>query len=246
MIESVEFSKPYKIKLLPIFGASETNVVVIGKTNIDNVANNEDEYNIYTTYFKPLGLGLTTYYTTVNADTEIYICKPVTSFTPFELEDEKVFIPKSLIDMENSSEFVECNNLNIIIYPFIRRFATDTERDSYIVELNTKVKGKLKELIDFSIVENEIDIGFDTTYLTKEEIEDIETRRAKAFKEYADRAAASVTYENTKAANYSKLMEDMKRAKENYEKKTAELDLVKTELEDSIKAYTEATKQITG
>lgn len=247
MIESIEFSKPYGLKLLEMFGGTLYNCVVIGTTNIDNVVNNQDEYNIYTTYYKPLGLGLTTYYSTISESTPIYICKAVKSFEPFELEqDEKFFVPASLIDMEKSVEYVECNNLNIIIYPFIRRFATDVERDNYMTDLKSKVRRKLKELIDFSIIENEIDVGFDTTYLSKEDITDIETRRAKAFKEYAERIAASVAFDNTRASNYNKLMQDMKKSKEDYDIKAARFEERTIELEDAIKAYTEATKQITG
>jgi hypothetical protein len=107
MIKNIDLGKNYALYLLPLYGGIKNNVTVIGKTNIDNVAMNEDEYNIYETYFQPLGLGLTSYYTAIQQDTEIYICKPITSLEPFTIGDEKIFIPKSLIDMSESVEYVE-------------------------------------------------------------------------------------------------------------------------------------------
>ena len=60
MIKEVEIGKNYALYLLNLYGGTKYNVTVIGKTNIDNVSLNEDKYNVYETFFQPIGLGLTT------------------------------------------------------------------------------------------------------------------------------------------------------------------------------------------
>ena len=52
MIEKLEYGKSYAIYLNSLYGGYKSNVRIIGKTNIDNVvSNNDDDYNIYKTYF---------------------------------------------------------------------------------------------------------------------------------------------------------------------------------------------------
>ena len=94
--KGLEYSKTYSIKLLDIFGGYKSNIRIIGKTNIDNVVNNtDDEYNIFKTYFEPIGLGLTSYYVNITNKTVIYIGLVVNSLEPYSYTEEKVFLPES-------------------------------------------------------------------------------------------------------------------------------------------------------
>ena len=98
MIEKLEYGKSYAIYLNSLYGGYKSNVRIIGKTNIDNVvSNNDDDYNIYKTYFEPVGLGLNSYYSAIKPETTIYIGLVVDSLEPYSYTEEKVFIPKSLI-----------------------------------------------------------------------------------------------------------------------------------------------------
>ena len=93
MIKTIDFSKIYTLSILSLYGGEKINCTVIGKTNIDNVANNEDNYNIYERFFSSIGLGMTSYYSVIRPSTTIYICKLVESLEPLEIKDEKIFIP---------------------------------------------------------------------------------------------------------------------------------------------------------
>ena len=42
MITSIEYSKPYELRLLPLYGGTAIKCFIIGETNIDNVTNNQD------------------------------------------------------------------------------------------------------------------------------------------------------------------------------------------------------------
>ena len=102
MLEKIEYSKLYSIRLLDFYGGTKHNVLVIGKTDINNVSNNEDEYNIFETFFQPQGLGIASYYAAIQSNTTIYICRVIDSLEPLTISDEKIFIPESLIDKNNS------------------------------------------------------------------------------------------------------------------------------------------------
>lgn len=213
MITSVDLGKNYALFLLPLYGRTKNNVTVIGKTNIDNVAMNEDEYNIYETYFQPLGLGLTSYYTAIQQDTEIYICKPITSLEPFTIADEKIFIPKSLIDMSESVEYVEAFNFNFQIYPIVKRFDSETTRDQFKEEIVEKIRVKLKELIDFNTLEEtEIGVSYDTVYVTKETIEDMEKRSTKMWNDWHERLRKNRNNDRLMEEQYNQTLNEMREA----------------------------------
>jgi hypothetical protein len=232
MIKNIDLGKNYALYLLPLYGGIKNNVTVIGKTNIDNVAMNEDEYNIYETYFQPLGLGLTSYYTAIQQDTEIYICKPITSLEPFTIGDEKVFIPKSLIDMSESVEYVEAYNFNFQIYPIVKRFDSESTRDSFKEEITEKIRIKLKELIDFNTLEETaVGVSYDTVYVTKETIEAMENRSTKMWNEWHERLRKNRDGERLMEEQYNQTLNEMReainentRSAEEYHNKVAVLD----------------------
>ena len=237
MINSVEIGKKYALYLLQLYGGTKNNVLIIGKTTIDNVVRNQDDYNIYQTYFEPIGLGLTSYYTAIQENTDIYICNPIDSLEPLEVSDDKLFIPATLIDMNKSSEYVEAFNLNFHIYPIVKRFKSVDERDAYLTEIKNKIKGKLKELIDFSALDSEIDTSYDTVYLTKEDIEFIEDK-VNTQKEYRDRIIREYrSRETEKEFQYNKALADMNRARDDYLVKQRAAEDLKIVLEREIKTY---------
>ena len=83
MIEKLEYGKSYAIYLNSLYGGYKSNVRIIGKTNIDNVvSNNDDDYNIYKTYFEPVGLGLNSYYSAIKPETTIFSIPSISIYCP--------------------------------------------------------------------------------------------------------------------------------------------------------------------
>ena len=217
MIKTIDFSKIYTLSILSLYGGEKINCTVIGKTNIDNVANNEDNYNIYERFFSPVGLGMTSYYSVIRPSTTIYICKLVESLEPLEIKDEKVFIPETLIDMDKSIEYVECDNFNFTIFPLMRRFTNEEERINFIKEITEKTKLKLRELIDFSLIDNEITVSYNPIYVAKEEIDNIETARSKAFNDYISRQKQMITRQHENEREFNIKLNEMNDMKNRYQ-----------------------------
>jgi len=213
MLTDVEIGKNYALYLLPLYGGTKYNVDVIGKTNIDSVALNQDEYNVYETFFQPLGLGLTSYYTAVQEQTEIYICRPITSLEPFTIGDDKIFIPKTLIDMDESSEYVSAYNFNFQIYPIVKRFDSDTARETFETEIAEKIRLKLKELIEFNTLdETNVEVSYDTIYATKETIESVEDKSATMWDQYNQRVRTQRNNERLKEEQYNSMLAEMNKS----------------------------------
>lgn len=239
MITTVEMSKIYGLTLLDLYGATKYNCIVVGITDIDNVANNESDYNIYETYFKPVGLGLTSYYTAIKKSTPIYICKPVESLEPLTFSDEKIFIPSSLINFDNSVEYKECTNFNFNIYPIIRRFTSETERNKYIEEIKKTLKEHLKRLIDFSILDSDIDVSYSPIYLPEEDITEIEEKRNIEFAEYNKRINEKISNDAKRIKNYDLAINSAKNKEVEYESLNRDLKVRIAELDSMIRLYRE-------
>lgn len=241
MITNIDLGKNYALYLLPLYGKTKNNVTVIGKTNIDNVAMNEDEYNIYETYFQPLGLGLTSYYTAIQENTEIYICKPITSLEPFTIGDEKIFIPKTLIDMSESVEYVSAYNFNFQIYPIVKRFDSESTRDQFREDIVNKIKAKLKELIEFNTLEEtEIGVSYDTVYVTKETIEAMEQRSTKMWNDWNSRMKQYREGERIMESQYNQTLNELNEAIREHKKAESEYHDKVAILDAEIKRYQDA------
>lgn len=245
MITSVQLNRNYAIYLSDLYGSEKYNVQVVGTTTIDSLAKNAPDYNVYQTYFEPYGLGLATYYTAIQTDTVIYICVPITSLEPFSMDiDNKIYIPESIINLDKSSEYVKAYNINLNIYPIIKNFDTDDERDKYIEEIKEKVKNRLIALIDFNSLGLEIDSSYAPIYLTTEDVTDINKERSDMYQEYLNRInkhnkaleeSANSINKSIKEANEARVAYE--EAKANEEAKVAELQRLIKIYEDYIKAH---------
>ena len=222
--KGLEYSKTYSIKLLDIFGGYKSNIRIIGKTNIDNVVNNtDDEYNIFKTYFEPIGLGLTSYYVNITNKTIIYIGLVVNSLEPYSYIEEKVFLPESLIDWNGSNEYIKVSKLTYTIFPVIRKFSTETDLEAFKKRSKEELLNRIKGLIEFANLDNDIVIDSADFFVIKEDYEALDDARKMEYKKYKDRMAnnTKVMFENQSLFN-SKLAE-CDQAINEYNKKTLEL-----------------------
>ncbi len=243
MLDSIELSKIYNISTLEIYGGEKIICSVIGTTNIDNVANNEDNYNIYERFFSPIGLGMGSYYAAIRPNTTIYICRLVTSLEPLQLDDEKVFIPESLIDKSKSFEYVECDNLNVVVYPLIRRFTSEEERNNFLTEIKTKIKNKLNELIDFVLIDKEVDITYDSVYVPKESIDTIEKERTRMFTDYLNREYEQTKLMNRESERNVAAREEMLSAKKKYETAYKQIQDYENRLNQAVTYYEQLVRE---
>ena len=238
MISSVQLNRNYAIYLSDVYGGTKNNVQVVGITSIDSLAKNNPDYNIYQTYFEPYGLGLSTYYTAIQTETVIYICVPITSLEPFNIDiDNKIYIPESIINLDKSSEYVKAYNINLNIYPIIKNFDTDDERDKYIEGIKEKVKNRLTALIDFNSLGLEIDSSYAPIYLTTEDITEINKERSDMYQEYIDRVNKYNRSREESANSINNAIKEANEAKIAYEEAKSVEEAKVAELQRLIEIY---------
>lgn len=228
MIKSVELGKNYSLKLLNIYGATITNLQVVGTTNINNVANNTEDYNIYSTFFEPLGLGLASYYAAINNNTVIYICNTITSLNPFEVSiDDKVYIPESLIDFDGTDEIVRTVKYDFTIGSIYRKYINTNEINTFKKEIIEKLKKRLSGMIDISINEIEIEVSNSDVYLTKEKIDSIENERSDLYKDYLSKQRENIDINTTREKKYNETLYEMNAKINEYNELIKALELEK-------------------
>ena len=235
MIEKLEYGKSYAIYLNSLYGGYKSNIRIIGKTNIDNViSNTEDDYNIYKTYFEPVGLGLTSYYSAIKNDTTIYIGLVVDSLEPYSYTEEKVFIPETLIDFNKSEEYIKVSKLNYNIYPIVRKFSTETDRDAFIAKSRQELLNRIKGLIEFSNLDIEVEADYADLYITKEDYEVINAARENAYKAFQKRMAEIDASNSIKEANYNSKLSELDQKIKEYEKARQEMENTKNRYQGMI------------
>ena len=228
MIEKLEYGKSYAIYLNSLYGGYKSNVRIIGKTNIDNVvSNNDDDYNIYKTYFEPVGLGLNSYYSAIKPETTIYIGLVVDSLEPYSYTEEKVFIPKSLIDFNKSEEYIKVSKISFNIYPIVRKFSTEIDRDEYIAKTKSELLNRIKSLIEFSNLDTEVESDYSDLYITKEEYDVLDAARESVYKTFRKRMIEIDNAARIKEANYNTKLAELDSKIKEYEKARQEMENTK-------------------
>ena len=235
MIEKLEYGKSYAIYLNSLYGGYKSNVRIIGKTNIDNVvSNNDDDYNIYKTYFEPVGLGLNSYYSAIKPETTIYIGLVVDSLEPYSYTEEKVFIPKSLIDFNKSEEYIKVSKISFNIYPIVRKFSTEIDRDEYIEKTKSELLNRIKSLIEFSNLDTEVESDYSDLYITKEEYDVLDAARESVYKTFRKRMIELDNAARIKEANYNTKLAELDSKIKEYEKARQEMENTKNKYQGMI------------
>ena len=235
MIEKLEYGKSYAIYLNSLYGGYKSNVRIIGKTNIDNVvSNNDDNYNIYKTYFEPVGLGLNSYYSAIKPETTIYIGLVVDSLEPYSYTEEKVFIPKSLIDFNKSEEYIKVSKISFNIYPIVRKFSTEIDRDEYIAKTKSELLNRIKSLIEFSNLDTEVESDYSDLYITKEEYDVLDAARESVYKTFRKRMIELDNAARIKEANYNTKLAELDSKIKEYEKARQEMENTKNKYQGMI------------
>ncbi len=235
MIEKLEYGKSYAVYLNSLYGGYKSNVRIIGKTNIDNVvSNNDDDYNIFKVYFEPVGLGLNSYYSVIKPETTIYIGVVIDSLEPYSYTEEKIFIPESLIDFYKSEEYIKVSKISFNIYPIVRKFSTEIDRDNFIAKTKSELLNRIKSLIEFSNLDTEVESDYSDLYITKEEYDIIDTSRESAYKSFRKRMIDMDNASRVKEANYNTKLAELDSKIKEYEKAKQEMENTKNKYQGMI------------
>lgn len=237
MIKTFEFGKGYSIHLSELYGSTKLNVEIIGETTIENVTKNKDGYNIYQTFFEPIGLGLTSYYTAIQDDSVIFICNPIKSFIPYKLDTDKIFIPKTLIDFNSSEEYVKVSNMTVKISPIVQKFDDEASKNEYISSLESKTKTILQSMIDYSNLDSEVSVSSEDLYITKEDLDAIIKSKNESYEKYKERLIKMEDTQNSKNASYIRQLLDYKKAQIACDAKIKEYNVLMDKLRVELDFY---------
>ena len=102
------------------------------------------DFDIRGTFFDEVGIK--TYLTMVTDETDIYICHPIASYDPFEVDTGTfVFIPKSIVDFSKIDEYLPVTRFKFEIEGVRRHFDTSYETSQFIDDLNESIPNAIME-----------------------------------------------------------------------------------------------------
>ena len=102
------------------------------------------DFDIRGTFFDEVGIK--TYLTMVTDETDIYICHPITSYDPEEVDTGTfVFIPASIVDYGNIDEYLSVTRYRFEIEGIRRHFDTSYESREFIEDLNESIPAAIME-----------------------------------------------------------------------------------------------------
>ena len=96
------------------------------------------DFDIRGTFFDEVGIK--TYLTMVTEETDIYICHPIISYDPEEVDTGTfIFIPESIVDYGNVDEYLSVTRYRFEIEGIRRHFDTSYESNQFVEELNESI-----------------------------------------------------------------------------------------------------------
>lgn len=102
------------------------------------------DFDIRGTFFDEVGIK--TYLTMVTDETNIYICHPITSYDPEEVDTGTfIFIPASIVDYGNVDEYLSVTRYRFEIEGIRRHFDTSYESREFIEDLNESIPAAIME-----------------------------------------------------------------------------------------------------
>ena len=102
------------------------------------------DFDIRGTFFDEVGIK--TYLTMVTDETDIYICHPITSYDPEEVDTGTfIFIPASIVDYGNVDEYISVTRYRFEIEGIRRHFDTSYESNQFVEELNESIPAAIME-----------------------------------------------------------------------------------------------------
>ena len=112
-----------------------------------------------------------------------------------------------------------------------------------MTEIKTKIKNKLNELIDFVLIDKEVDITYDSVYVPKESIDTIEKERTRMFTDYLNREYEQTKLLNRESERNIAAREEMLSAKKKYETAYKQIQDYENRLNQAVTYYEQLVRE---
>ena len=150
------------------------------------------------------------------------------------MTEEKVFIPESLIDFDKSEEYIKVSKISFNIYPIVRKFSTEIDRDEFIAKTKSELLNRIKGLIEFSNLDTEVESDYSDLYITKEEYNILDTTRESVYKSFQQRLIEMDNAARIKEANYNSKLAELDSKIKEYERARQEMENTKNKYQGMI------------
>lgn len=204
-MENIDIGKTYNLNFYSTWSSFNGDYRVIGITVPSAIEDVQSGYKLYPLFFEDLGLGISTYTSYIKSDTQILICNKVVGYgDAIEYEDEKTFIPVSLIDFNESNEIVEVYEYKFVLSNIRRNFSSDDEKDTYERNIINEFKDEVMENDKFASSSASVQFAANKTFVSKDDADKIANDTLSVSKEYSMKRNSENKYVQTKISDLQK------------------------------------------
>ena len=139
-----------------------------------------------------------------------------------------------MIDFYKSEEYIKVSKISFNIYPIVRKFSTEIDRDEYIAKTKSELLNRIKSLIEFSNLDTEVESDYSDLYITKEEYDVLDAARESVYKTFRKRMIEIDNAARIKEANYNTKLAELDSKIKEYEKARQEMENTKNKYQGMI------------
>ena len=181
------------------------------------------DFDIRGTFFDEVGIK--TYLTMVTEETDIYICHPITSYDPEEVDAGTfIFIPASIVDYGNIDEYLSVTRYRFEIEGIRRHFDTSYESNQFIEDLNENIPAAIMEGTNLANDVLSLTNTRDELLLSKTVIDKEEKDRESYIKIRENNKMAMKKAEIDRELDYLRRIKDLERRESIVKQKEATID----------------------
>jgi hypothetical protein len=138
-------------------------------------------------FFDDYGLSISMYLLLLSKSTVVYICRAITSFDPYEInnnDNDRIFIPESLIDTVRTYEYVLAKRYIFEVSTGVKKFKNILEEDQFFKDMRKKISEKMKSIDDFIADNISTDVSGVEVIVTNEYLIKLENLRNELIDDY--------------------------------------------------------------
>jgi hypothetical protein len=209
----------YHIELQPRWGKSY-DVKVVGICGYDSIKAIDSAVNLKKDFFDDYGIGISTYLLLLTNNTPVYICRPIISYDPFEIEEndsKRVFIPESIVSQVRTYTYTLAKRYIFEVSAGIKRYKNILAEDKYINDMRVKIGNELRGIEDLVADNISTDIKSVDVLVTGKYLDTLDKERQELLDKYKTLSIQKQNnYEDEQRSLYEQIVKT-KHAETKYE-----------------------------
>lgn len=230
---NLEIGKIYSLKYLHPWTDYDVKDVKIAGVTKESETESFGSDSIFSEFFSRFGLGISSFTSMILVSPDMYICEPVDSRDPIEIDESTILIPKLIIDFNKSEELLICDDISLTIDGLLIYHDLVYERGTFLRNLTANIKDILKNTKEYGDIP--VNINYETADILKPKSEYI---KFESFKKetYKLQKIANDEIRRRHNENLRLLMEKS----DNLDKEKNNINILRNELESVISEFNES------